>query len=268
MILAGSQRYHRGAIDQGDEARFLADQELLDHYPPAGLTEGIPRQHVLERAPDGRLILGDHHALAGRQTVGLEHQRQGMATGEVHSSLDRLDHGPFRGRYPVPRQEILGEGLGRFQLRRGRTRSETLQPGRAKAIDHAGGEWCLRADHGQPDVVLTGQRQQAIDILGIDRDILDSRLQRRAGIARRDQHLLDIARLRQFPGQRMLAPARSDDQNLHCRARWRSALDSNVGCGSKRVRAARPRRSCSAVQRAGIQRSGQYRSSSRSGAET
>ena len=46
-------------------------------------------------------------------------------------------------------------------------------------------------------------------------------LARRAGVARRDEHLRDARRLRDLPGQRVLASAATDDEYVHAGIRFR-----------------------------------------------
>ena len=64
---------------------------------------------------------------------------------------------------------------------------------------------------------------EARQIFGAEVDALDGRAVFRqafpgdAGIARRAPHPRDVPRLRQFPDQRVLAPAGADDQDFHGR---------------------------------------------------
>ena len=57
-------------------------QELLDHHAVAGLAEGIAREHVVHRGDrPASSVVGEDHALAGRQAVGLDHDRARPARG-------------------------------------------------------------------------------------------------------------------------------------------------------------------------------------------
>ena len=91
-------------------------------------------------------------------------------------------------------------------------RAEDAQAAGAKEVDRAGGERRLRADDGEVD--LLGEREVGeLGEIG-DGDVPDVRLGRGAGVAGRDEDALHPRRLRQPPGQRVLAPAAADDERL------------------------------------------------------
>ena len=71
------------------------------------------------------------------------------------------------------------------------------------------------ADHGDGDAFALDQRQQAVDVGRGDVDVAALGFGRGAGIAGRDQHFVDARRLRQLPGQRVLATAGTDDEDFH-----------------------------------------------------
>ncbi len=121
--------------------------------------------------------------------------------------------GEFGGGNAVPRHEALGEVLGAFQLRGGLGGAEDAQAAGAEDIDDAGRQRRFRADHGQVDVFLLGEIGQGVDVG--ERQVFQLRLARRAGIAGRDQHLLQARRLGQAPGEGVFAAAGADDENLH-----------------------------------------------------
>ena len=75
VVLGGGQRQRVRAVDQGEEARLLADQALLDHHLGAGRAERA-REAGLDGGGGILARLGDDHALAGRQAVGLDDDRQ------------------------------------------------------------------------------------------------------------------------------------------------------------------------------------------------
>ena len=89
-------------------------------------------------------------------------------------------------------RKVLGKGLRSFQLGRVARRSETLQAGSLKTVYHAQYQRDLGSDDGQVDVMVPGEGQQRIEVIGSDFDILDARFQVRAGIAGRDIHRLDL----------------------------------------------------------------------------
>ena len=77
VVLGGADLQRVAAVAQGEEARLLAGQELLDHERAAGLPE-----RSTHGGPDGiqRLVVAgrDHYPLAGREPVGLDDDGQRM----------------------------------------------------------------------------------------------------------------------------------------------------------------------------------------------
>jgi hypothetical protein len=135
------------------------------------------------------------------------HVRQG--------ALQFGEHRIVRGRDVVTGEEVLGEGLGAFQLRGDARRPEAGEAGGAEAVDDAGGERRLGTDHGQGDVFLQRQLEQSVDVGRGDLGVAHARFRRRAGIARRDDHVAHARRLLELPGQRVLAAAGTDDEDFH-----------------------------------------------------
>jgi len=78
VILRGAEGDDRGAVGEREEARLLAFDELLDHDLRARAAER-PAEHVGERVLGLGEGLGDHHALARREAIGLEHIRRSKA---------------------------------------------------------------------------------------------------------------------------------------------------------------------------------------------
>ncbi len=102
-------------------------QEFLDHHARAGIAELVVAEHV----GDGVLgFLQRHrhdHAFAGRQAVGLDHDRRADMLDVFQRVGFVFEHRVMRGRDVVAGQEILGEGLAAFQLRGRLAGSENLQ---------------------------------------------------------------------------------------------------------------------------------------------
>ncbi|MCY1369369.1 hypothetical protein D9M69_564050 [compost metagenome] len=111
-------------------------------------------------------------------------------------------------------EEVLGEGLRAFQLGGGGGGAEDVQLARAEQVDHAFHQRRFRADDGQLHVFL-GEVGQLLDGQHVDGDVLAFVLGRGAGVARRDEDLLDARVLRHFPGQGVFATAAADDQYVH-----------------------------------------------------
>jgi hypothetical protein len=209
----GGQRQHVLAVAHDDEAGFFAGQEFLDHDARAGVAEAVIRQHVVDRLVRFFQRHGDHHALAGRQAVGLDDDRRAVGV-DVGVGLGGVGEGlVLRGRDAVALHEGLGEVLRAFQLRRFAGRAEDLQAARAEQVDDAGRQRRSGADQGQGDVFghhEVGQRGRVRDV-----DVDQARIARGAAVARRDIDHLDAVGLGQFPGQGVFTAARADYQDFH-----------------------------------------------------
>lgn len=97
----------------------------------------------------------------------------------------RLDFGEILvvgGRDLVTRQEVLGEGLGAFQLRCTLGWAEAVQATAAEQVDHPDDQWCFRADDGQVDVFL-GKVGQLFQGAYVDGDVLALGFNGGAGVA-------------------------------------------------------------------------------------
>ena len=87
--------------------------------------------------------------------------------------------------------EILAEGLRALQLRGLCARAEAAQASIGEAVDDTGYKRRLGADDREVDGFLAREPKECINILGADVAILDAGLERGAGIARSDEHLVD-----------------------------------------------------------------------------
>ena len=126
------------------------------------------------------------------------------------------------GRDPGAIAQRLGEVLAAFELRRGLRRPEHCDPRGAQRIAEPVDQRRLGTDHHQADAPVVAERDDGTVIGDIERDELgmvgDPRIPRRgvefAAIG-------DQARLRELPRQRMLATARSQQQDVHARLVFR-----------------------------------------------
>ena len=105
-------------------------------------------------AASGFAAIGrDDDALAGREAVGLDHDRKAelAAASTARASAAVVAHAVARGRNAVARHEALREDLAALELRRGARRTEDAQPARRKEIDDAAIERQLGTDDGEID---------------------------------------------------------------------------------------------------------------------
>ena len=110
-------------------------------------------------------------------------------------------------------QQVLAKDLAGFQLG-GRARwAEGTQARVLKRIDDAGRQRRLGADDREVDLVLPGELDQPRHVGGGNGNVLG--IDRRAGVAGRNEHALDARALGDLPRQRMFAAAVANNQNLH-----------------------------------------------------
>ena len=131
-------------------------EKFLHHDFGAGRAERAAEHHV-DRGFAPRRCLRHHHALAGRQAVGLDDDRRAL---RAHVGLGRRRGGEALvggGRDAVRLAQVLGEALGAFELRRRLARAERLDAGGGEIVDDAGAERRLRADHHEVDVRARGR---------------------------------------------------------------------------------------------------------------
>ena len=109
--------------------------------------------------------------------------------------------------------EFFGERLGAFEAGRGGARAERGNAGRLQPVDQAEHQRQLGPRHHQLDAFLPAEGDDAGDVVGRERHA--GRLARDRIAAGRAIQAIDERRCRERPAQRMLAPARADDQDLH-----------------------------------------------------
>ncbi len=90
-----------------------------------------------------------------------------------------------------------------------------------KQIDDAEGERIIRADDGEFDFLFLREREELGQIFGGDINAFDrlpgllKSLLLNSRVAGRAPHLRDVGRLREFPNERVLASAGTNDENFH-----------------------------------------------------
>ena len=212
VILRRAAIEHGLAIAQREDGDFLAGHELLDHQGLGRFAE-LARQEGVDLGFRLGAILQDHHTLAGGQTVGLEHigrldaVEEGLRFGRIGESAIA------GGGHFVAGVEILGIGLGRFQPCRQARRAESGDTGLAQPVGQAVAQRVFRADNDQVRLDLPGQFDKAVNIghraVMTGRQLADG-IAARYGVQGRQERAL-----RDLPGQRVFAAARTDKENLH-----------------------------------------------------
>ena len=161
--------------------------------------------------------LGHHHAFAGGEAVGLHDDRRTFLAHIIFGRARALEAFVGRGRDVVGLAQILGEALGAFQPRRPFGRAERLDAGSLQIVDNAGAERRLRARPRRGRSCLSLAERDHRRLVGqIERDAFG--LLRDAGIARRAIEPVGQRARRHLPGQRVLASAGTEDEDVHARA--------------------------------------------------
>ncbi len=140
VVLGACERHDARAVDERDEARFFAGEELFDDDFGAGGTEDAVLENAIERL--GGLVdaLRDDDSFPRCEAVGLDHDRRTQSR-RIGSRFREARERPIGRRgYRMPREEVLRIGLRALEPCSGGRRSEALQAARGEAVDDAGDE--------------------------------------------------------------------------------------------------------------------------------
>src|SRR5262252_9543236 len=127
--------------------------------------------------------------------------------------------------------QILGEALGAFELRGRPARAEGLDAGRGEIVHDAGAERRLGSDHDQIDSLRLAESDHRRVVGDVERHHLA--VVGDAGVARRAEEPRDQRARRDLPGERMLASARAEEEDVH--ARSAGALVFGAWCSMARL---------------------------------
>ncbi len=213
VVLGAAEHQRIGACAQCEQRQLRTVESLLDHARAPGVAERGARQVVVHRV--GRFVAaaGHEHALARGEPVGLHHvpsverveKRRGVAllTGGEHC-MPRSGHTGLH-------EHVFHERLAALEPGRRGRRAEAGTTACAHRVGDPRDQWIFRPDHHESRVELVGEIGDGLRRARVDGDALADRLH--AGVAGRAHHLVDRRRLRQLPGERVLAPSRSDDED-------------------------------------------------------
>ena len=207
VVLRCGERQRILAVDQGEETRLLAGEKILDDDLQSGRVEPAFDERGIDRPVGGVEIIGDDHALAGRETVGLDDDRRAMARDKGFRRHRIAKAAVGCGRDLRTHAKVLGKALGGFDGGGRSARTEGRNPFRFERVDETQDERRFGTDHGEIDPLAAAKPDERLDVGRADRDALgfvgDPRI---AGGA---EQAVDQRRRRNRPGERVLASART-----------------------------------------------------------
>ncbi len=163
---------------------------------------------------EGRItVLGDDHALAGGEPIGLDDVRGAQL---VESGLEFGAGGGAQratGRNAGGIHDPLREGLRALELRCRLPRSEHRDAAGAEGVGDPCDERSLRADHDEVDGVVVGEFGDRGGIVLVEVD--ERRILADSGVAGRCEDLVRLRLGAQGEDDGVLSRARAEDQDLH-----------------------------------------------------
>ena len=166
VVLRRCERDRALAVAEAQQGQLLAFEELLEH--DLGLAEAPLGEEHVERDAGLALVLGDDHALPGRQHVCLEHRGIGRA-GDVRGGLVAVAEEDVRcGRHAARLHQLLGIGLRALDASGGLRRSERGDAGRRELVHQPGHQRGLRSDDHEVDLSLARESDQVVVSQALD----------------------------------------------------------------------------------------------------
>ena len=166
MVLRRADRQCPSTVAHDEERHFRTGEALLEDERAAGVAEAS----LLHRRDHGSLGLvavgSDDDALARRQAVGLEHQRE----PERARPDDRQGGSGLRKRlvsrrrHLVARHEVFRKRLARLEAGGLRGRAEHGKAVLLEKVDQAEAQRQLGADDGEIDVLASSELSKALDV--------------------------------------------------------------------------------------------------------
>ena len=212
MMARAIDRQFEGLLTVPDDQRA----RLYEAMRHAGIGGGKRMRPLLVKASCDLFNVSEESAVRTGLAVECIH-----VYSLVHDDLPAMDNDDLRRGRPTAHKKfdeataiLAGDGLLTLAFDiLARPETHPSPAVRAELVDHAGGQGRLGADHGQRDLLLLRPFPQGDPVR--DRHVLQPRVERGAAVAGRDVHRLHLGRLRQLPGQRVLAAAAADDEDFH-----------------------------------------------------
>ena len=203
------------AVSPSDSAKKLISRPARNSSitTSAPAAPNAPSNIMAIASSASRKVMRDHHALARRKPVGLDHDRRALRAdiGQRVGGIGEAAIGA--GRNAEFGAERLGKSLGALELRSLLARPERLDAGAVEIVDDPGRERRFRADHDEIDRVALAEIDHRGMVGDIERHAFG--FPRDAGIARRAPEFRHQRRGRDLPRQSVFAAAGTEQKNVH-----------------------------------------------------
>src|SRR3989442_6806089 len=189
---------------------------LFEDDALAGGADGLPAHESIQSLLGFFALASDYNAFPCGEAVRLDHHRKSKSRhgleGIVKFSSDRK----FRRGYVLALHEPLGENLAPFEPGRRFARANHGQARLFKLVRDTRDERRLRADDRKVRRQLLGQLQGIRGLRKVEWEALG--LLGDPGVSRSAVNLFHVRAFTQLPGQSVLAPAGTEDEDFHSRA--------------------------------------------------
>ncbi len=213
VVAAERQRHHPLAVAEREGGHLRAFEQLLHHDDRAGGAEGPLHEAAPDRGDRIVAVRCHHHALAGREAVGLHHGTSAELVDERARLLDVVE-APGAGRGDAAAlQEFLREGLRSLETRCRGGRPEDDDAARVQRVGQPADQRELGADDDEIRAQMVNQTDHLRDV--VDRGRMALGQLRDAGVPGSRQQARHGGILREPPHERVLATAAADDEDLH-----------------------------------------------------
>ena len=183
VILRDIQGHDRVAINQCENAGFMADQTFFDHDLRTRFSEGAVLQNGFHGSASFSAIGTDEDTFASCQTIGLDDQRLLFAVFEIlHCFGHPAEDGEICRGNIGSSEQLLGEDLAAFKASSRGCRTKHVQVLAAKFIDNSGHQRRFGANDSEIDLVVFRKLRQTHDVVCRNVQVLS--ILRGAGVSR------------------------------------------------------------------------------------
>ena len=171
MVLRRRQKNGVLAVDKREDRTFLAVEKLLDQHFRAGRAKLVSDEHVVDCRLRVLRRLRDDHALACRESVGLDDDWEPERRKRRLRRSSVGEHLGLAGRNARGVHDFLRKALRALHARARRDRPERRDAYALKSIHKPLDERRLRTHDDEIGVVYSRPRRNALDVVGRNRHV-------------------------------------------------------------------------------------------------